>query len=241
MPAARSLTLAAAALALGLAPAAGAGAPAPPPKPPNGVQATTARLLAPVTARRAPRLTARRITVVQPVAPLAGGSTVLLVRSATRVNGRLWLKVLLPIRPNGTAGWIPADVARLQRNRLRIIIRQESRRLDLYRAGRRILRAPIAIGKAETPTPIGRFAIAERIPTHDAAGFLGPFVMPITGYSRVLNEYAGGNGRVAIHGTSQPWVIGTRASHGCIRLYNADITRLARVVTPGTQVEIRAR
>jgi lipoprotein-anchoring transpeptidase ErfK/SrfK len=132
-------------------------------------------------------------------------------------------------------------VARLQRNRLRIIIRVQSRRLDLYRSGRRILRAPIAVGQDVTPTPVGRFAIAERIPTNDAAGFLGPFVMPITGYSRVLNEYAGGNGRVAIHGTSQPWVIGTQASHGCIRLHNADITRLARIVTPGTQVEIRPR
>jgi lipoprotein-anchoring transpeptidase ErfK/SrfK len=241
MATARLLILAAAALALGLAPAAGSGAPSPPPKPPNGTQATTARVLAAVTARGAPRLTARRIAVVQPFAPLAGGSTVLLVRGATRVNGRLWLKVLLPVRPNGTMGWIPANVARLQRNRLRVIIRVQSRRLDLYRSGRRILRAPIAVGQAVTPTPVGRFAIAERIPTNDAAGFLGPFVMPITGYSRVLNEYAGGNGRVAIHGTSQPWVIGTQASHGCIRLYNADITRLARIVTPGTQVEIRPR
>jgi lipoprotein-anchoring transpeptidase ErfK/SrfK len=66
-------------------------------------------------------------------------------------------------------------------------------------------------------------------------------VLPITGYSRVLNEYAGGNGRVAIHGTSQPWVIGTRASNGCVRLYNRDIRKLARLVRPGAQVEIRPR
>jgi lipoprotein-anchoring transpeptidase ErfK/SrfK len=65
--------------------------------------------------------------------------------------------------------------------------------------------------------------------------------MPITGYSRVLNEYAGGNGRVAIHGTSQPQVIGTRASHGCVRLYNRDVRKLARMIQPGAQVEIRPR
>ena len=211
------------------------------PKKPNGKQATTARLLAPVTARRAPRFSGKAIATLQPIASLGGGPTVLVVKRAKRFDGRLWLRVLLPIRPNGRQGWIPADVARLQRNRVRIIIRQESRRLDLYRGGRRIARFPVAVGKAATPTPNGRFAIAERINTHLPNGFLGPWVLPITGYSRVLNEYAGGNGRVAIHGTSQPWVIGTRASHGCVRLYNRDIRKLARLVRPGAQVEIRRR
>jgi lipoprotein-anchoring transpeptidase ErfK/SrfK len=222
-----------------LAPAQAATPPLP--KKPNGKQATTARVLAPVTARRYPTFRSRAVTVVQPIAPLGGGPTVLLVKQARRVDGRLWLRVLLPIRPNNAQGWIPADVARLQRNRTRIIIRQESRRLDLYRNGRRILRLPVAVGKPSTPTPYGRFAIAERIATNLPNGFLGPYVMPITGYSRVLNEYAGGNGRVAIHGTSEPRVIGTRASNGCIRLYNSDVRRLVRLVKPGTQVEIRRR
>lgn len=229
--------------AIGVALAATAPAAAAPraPEKPNGKQATTARLLAPVTARQAPRATAKAITTVQPIAPLGGGPTVLVVKRAKRFDGRLWLRVLLPIRPNGRQGWIPANVARLQKNRMRVIIRQESRRLDLYRNGKRIARFPVAVGKASTPTPNGRFAIAERINTQLPKGFLGPWVLPITGYSRVLNEYAGGNGRVAIHGTSQPQVIGTRASHGCVRMYNRDVRRLAQEIQPGTQLEIRPK
>jgi lipoprotein-anchoring transpeptidase ErfK/SrfK len=79
--------------------------------------------------------------------------------------------------------------------------------------------------------------VAEKIPV--PSGFLGPMVLPTTGFSEVLNEYAGGNGRFAMHGTSQPWLIGTRASHGCIRHTNADITSIAMLVSPGTPIIIR--
>ena len=64
--------------------------------------------------------------------------------------------------------------------------------------------------------------------------------MPLTGFSETLNEFAGGNGRVAIHGTSLPSLIGTQASHGCMRMHNGDIVRLARLAAPGTPVAIRA-
>jgi RimJ/RimL family protein N-acetyltransferase len=99
----------------------------------------------------------------------------------------------------------------------------------------------VAVGKPGTETPRGRdFAIAERIPTGDPGHFLGPVVLPITGYSEVLNEFAGGNGRVAIHGTSLPELIGSAVSHGCIRMYNRDVVRLARLAQPGTPLTIRS-
>jgi len=69
------------------------------------------------------------------------------------------------------------------------------------------------VGTSSTPTPRGRFAIAERIEMNNPGNFLGPIVLPITGYSEVLNEFAGGDGRVAIHGTSAPQLIGTSVSH----------------------------
>jgi len=43
---------------------------------------------------------------------------------------------------------------------------------------------------------------------------------------------------VGIHGTDEPWVVGSYASHGCVRLRNSDITTLAGLVVPGTPVEI---
>jgi lipoprotein-anchoring transpeptidase ErfK/SrfK len=164
---------------------------------------------------------------------------VLLVTGRAVVDGRPWVRVRLPVRPNGSEGWVPTDVVRFNHTPLRIVIDQSERSLTLYRRGRRILRTTVAIGTPATPTPNGRFAVAERILTHTPGAFLGPVVMPLTGYSDTLNEYAGGNGRVAIHGTSLPDLLGTRASHGCIRVANRDIVRISRLVRPGAPVLIR--
>jgi lipoprotein-anchoring transpeptidase ErfK/SrfK len=103
------------------------------------------------------------------------------------------------------------------------------------------VRAPVAVGRPGTETPLSRdFAIAEMIPTYDPGGFLGPIVFPITGYSERLYTFAGGNGRVGIHGTSLPGLIGTAVSNGCIRMHNRDILRLSRLVRPGTPLTIRS-
>ena len=180
------------------------------------------------------------VTVLQPVAPLGGGPTSLLVTAVRRdAKGHRWVRVMLPVRPNESQGWMDADNFRFIRTKLRVVIDQTDRRLTLYRNGRILLRFPVAVGKAETPTPTGRFAVAEMVRTHSPGAFLGPVVFPLTGYSKVLNEYAGGNGRVAMHGTSLPQLIGTRASHGCIRIRNADVVRLSRLVRPGVPVTIR--
>ena len=234
------------ALALSLAgTAAGAGTPSAPaadaPSPPTARQAWVGRVLVRVTARTAPRFSARRKAVVETLAPFEKGPTVLLITRAVEIDGVRWVEVLLPIRPNGARGWIPQDVVRLSLTRVRIAIDLGDRRLRVLRGGRQVMSARIAIGMAGTPTPTGRFfAIAETIETNTPGGFLGPIVMPLTGFSETLNEFAGGDGRVAIHGTSLPSLIGTQASHGCMRMLNADILRLARLAAPGTPVAISA-
>jgi lipoprotein-anchoring transpeptidase ErfK/SrfK len=227
---------------VGPAGAAPVAAPAPAPvAAPTARESWTANVLAPVVARAAPAGRATPITVLRPIAPIGRGGTVLAVRAVRRAaGGRLWVRVLLPIRPNGREGWVPADVLRFRRTRLRIMIDQSERRLTLFRSGRTVLRAPVAIGKPATPTPNGRFAVAELIRTNQPGAFLGPVVFALTGYSEKLNEFAGGDGRVAVHGTSLPQLIGTRASNGCIRLRNRDAVRLLRVVRPGVPVTIRA-
>lgn len=42
----------------------------------------------------------------------------------------------------------------------------------------------------------------------------------------MLEQFAGGQGVVGIHGTDRPESVGTNASHGCIRMRNEDVTRL---------------
>jgi len=219
---------------------AGDGSQSAVPKPPTPRLAWVGRVLAPVTARRAPRRSARAKTVLQPLAPLGKGPTVLLITRTLVRDGERWVEVILPIRPNGARGWVPADVLRIRSTPMRVVIDVGDRRLALYRAGKLAMRAPVAVGVPATPTPLGTsFAIAERIPTNTPGAFLGPIVLPLTGYAEQLNEFAGGDGRVAIHGTSLPQLIGTAVSHGCIRMHNSDITRLSRLAHAGTPVTIR--
>lgn len=221
----------------------GTGPPAGPvPAAPTSRLAWVARVVVPtVTAYAAPRRGSAVKKVLASSAPFFHGPTQLLVTRTTVVDGERWIEVLLPVRPNGSRGWIRADDTVMSTTTLRIVIDLSDHRLTLYRANRMVLRAGVVIGKSGTPTPRGPdFAIAEVIPTNTPGAFLGPIVMPLTGYSQTLNEFAGGNGRVAVHGTSDPSLIGTSASHGCVRMSNTNILRMARLVRAGTPVAIRA-
>ena len=214
--------------------------------PPSPVAAPTAkrswagRLLVVATARANPGPGGKPLRLLQPIAPLGAGPVWLQVRGVKVVAGVRWVKVLMPVRPNGSTGWVRASDFVFRPIDLRIDIDLGDRRLTLLRKGKRVRSWTVAIGTPENPTPTGRFAIAEVIPTGDPKAFLGPLVLPITGFSDTLNEFAGGNGRVAIHGTSEPELIGQRVSHGCIRMRNADVQALTRLVRGGTPVIIRA-
>ena len=214
-------------------------APKSPIAPPNPRRSWAGRLLVVATARMNPTPGGKPLRLVQPIAPLGAGPVWLQVRGVKVVAGVRWVKVLLPVRPNGRTGWIRASDMVFRPIDQRIDVDLSDRTLKLFRKGKRIRTFRVAVGTPENPTPTGRFAIAEVIPTGDPKAFLGPIVMPITGFSEALNDYAGGNGRVAIHGTSQPELIGQRVSHGCIRMRNADIRRLNRLVRSGTPVIIR--
>lgn len=234
------LTTTAVALALGAGTGAAAPAAADVPAPPTAKRAWVGRVVAPVVARAAPRADAKPRMKVSPIAPFYGGATRLLITRSTVRDGVRWAEVLLPVRPNGTRGWVPADFLTMSTTPMRIAIDVSQRRLRLFRAGKRVMDVPIAVGAPSTPTPTGPlFAIAETVPTNQPGAFLGPYVLPLTGYSETLNEFAGGNGRVAIHGTSLPGLIGQAVSHGCMRMRNADVTRLAGAARPGTPVSIR--
>jgi lipoprotein-anchoring transpeptidase ErfK/SrfK len=210
------------------------------PPAPNARQSWIATIHSRVVVRTAPRPGAPRRMVLSPTAPFAGGIVQLAISRSVVRDGELWVEVLLPRRPNGARGWIHGDAVTLSSTPFRVEIRLRSTTLIVYRAGRPFFRARIGVGKSNTPTPVGRFAIAETIQTNLPRGFLGPIVLPITGYSRVFNEFMGGDGRVAIHGTSLPGLLPGAISNGCIRLTNRDIARLARVAKPGVRVDIRS-
>jgi lipoprotein-anchoring transpeptidase ErfK/SrfK len=108
----------------------------------------------------------------------------------------------------------------------------------LFKGRRPVLRTKIAKGRAVSPTPTGRYFVTDLLRPPDPQGFYGPYALGLSAHSPVYTTFAGGDGQVGLHGTNQPSVLGTDVSHGCIRVANPVITRLARLVPLGTPVDI---
>ena len=159
-----------------------------------------------------------------------------LLRERLTKDGATWVQLRIPTRPNGQTGWVPLSALEsFEVVHTEIVVDRAARTLTLYRNGRRILQAPVGVGKPSTPTPPGHFWVTEEFPSYDA--FYGPFLMATSDYS-VLSEWPGG-GIVGIHGTNEPQLVPGDPSHGCIRMHNADIARLARLVPIGTPILVR--
>jgi lipoprotein-anchoring transpeptidase ErfK/SrfK len=237
--AAAGLAAACAAVALTAAPATAATAPRAIASRPTTTEAWTARVLLPVHTRSAPRASARKTSKLPVTAPYNGGSNVLLVLAARagRENG-VWYRVRLASRPNDAAGWVPAEAVQVKRTPYRVVVRLGARKLELLRAGKVVGRWSVAIGTPANPTPAGRFAISEIVRQPRASGFFGTYIITVTAHSENLSEFDGGDGRVALHGTNRPQLLGQAVSHGCVRLSNPVATRIARTVPPGAPVDI---
>jgi lipoprotein-anchoring transpeptidase ErfK/SrfK len=149
-----------------------------------------------------------------------------------------WLQVDLPVRPNGTTGWIRDDGVAMVEVAHAITIDLAARTLTLTDGGEPVLTTPIAIGTDEYPTPTGRFFVVDKLATGDPDDVYGPFALGLSGHSDVLTEFAGGDGQVGIHGTNDPATIGAAVSHGCVRVPNDVVTTLSDTVALGTLVTI---
>ena len=162
-----------------------------------------------------------------------------LATAAGRACGGRWYRVQLPVRPNGSTGWVRAAALALEPVSTRVVVDLSARRLWLYRHGRVVLRATVGVGAPATPTPTGRYYVNQRLVPDDAAGPFGPAALGISAFSPVLTWWAQG-GPVAIHGTNEPWSIGQAVSNGCVRLPNVTLKRVFAAVGAGTPVIIRA-
>jgi len=149
-----------------------------------------------------------------------------------------WYRVQLPIKPNGVTGYVRASAVGTGPVRSRVVVDLSAKRLTLYRRGRPVLRAPVAVGSSATPTPPGRYYVNQRLIPPDPGGPYGPAAIGISASSNVLTGWAQG-GPIAIHGTNEPWSIGHAVSNGCIRLHNDVLQRLFKVTPAGTPVVIR--
>lgn len=160
----------------------------------------------------------------------------LALRSSS-VYGATWIQLSIPGRPNGLTGWVPASaLGEMHVTHDDLRVNRETLRAELFRKGRAIWAAPIGVGRPSLPTPGGRFFVTEKL-SGFGDPFYGPYLLGTSAYAPTLTEWPGG-GVIGIHGTDEPQLIPGRPSHGCIRLRNADITRLWHFIEVGTPVEI---
>jgi lipoprotein-anchoring transpeptidase ErfK/SrfK len=105
----------------------------------------------------------------------------------------------------------------------------------------------VAVGQPAYPTPTGRFAITSKqvnpvwsVPNSPWAGELqGTTVDGGSAANPLKARWMGIANGVGIHGTGEDYSIGTRASHGCIRMHVADVIDLFKRVPVGTAVLIQ--
>jgi lipoprotein-anchoring transpeptidase ErfK/SrfK len=188
-------------------------------------------------ARATPDASGATVTQVTRRTP-EGTSNVLQVLSRTRdAAGRVWVRVRLAVLPNGTTGWLPrAAISGYRTVRTRLRVDLGRLRVTLFRDGRAVLNAPVGVGEPQWPTPRGHFLVRNKL-VRFRSPFYGPLAFGTSARSAVLTDWPDG-GFVGIHGTSRPDLVPGRVSHGCIRMRNPDILRLARLMPVGTPITV---
>lgn len=152
-----------------------------------------------------------------------------------------WDKVYLPLRPNGSTGWIRDSAVSLALDPYHVVVSLSSHRVTVWKGKKIILRQRAGVGRAVVPTPTGTYFIVELLKQPNPNGVYGPYAFGLSAFSNVLTTFGGGPGQIGLHGTNEPGRLGTNVSHGCIRISNAGITMLARLLPLGTPVLITRR
>ncbi len=173
-------------------------------------------------------------TSTLPLHNYLGAPLVLLV---TAVQGA-WVQAYIPQRPNEATAWVPLADVTLSSVPCHIVVGIAAHELTLYCNNVVTFQTTVATGAPSAPTPTGSFFVAYMVKLTDPEDAYGPYALGTSAFSNTYFSFEGGPGQIGIHGTNQPWVIGSYASHGCVRLTNAAITALAGKVVPGTPVEI---
>lgn len=190
-----------------------------------------------VAARKSPSPHASVIKVMHDFRPDFRPQEILAVEKRVGADGDVWYRISLPMRPNGTYGWIPATSVSLSPTSSRIVVDLSARTIDVYRHEKHAWRGIVAVGAPGRETPLGHYYVAARfVPYHDP--FLGVFAVETSAYSK-LTEWPGG-GVVGIHGTDEPQLLGEAVSHGCVRVSNQTADALKRLAPLGTPIWIKA-
>jgi lipoprotein-anchoring transpeptidase ErfK/SrfK len=181
-----------------------------------------------------------------PTVPTSKVPQVFLVKQQ---RGDGWVQVLLPVRPNGSTGWVKSDDVTLTANPYSIDVELSKHTITVNNGSQVIYTGPVAIGATDpplpdvghaTPTPTGEYYLRVLLQAPDPNTVYGPYAYGLSSHSETLDSFAGGDAEVGIHGNNDASVLGKDATHGCIRMDNAAITMLAKQLPLGTPVTVNA-
>ncbi len=151
-----------------------------------------------------------------------------------------WLRVVVPERPNGAAAWIPAGAAQLGGTDVAVVVDRSARTLTVRRGGHTLMRIAVGVGQPEHPTPLGRYAVTDKLRMDGPGTDYGCCALALSGHQPHLPQGWTGLDRIAVHGTNRPSTIGAASSLGCMHASDRDLRRLLRVVPLGAPVFVRA-
>jgi lipoprotein-anchoring transpeptidase ErfK/SrfK len=179
-----------------------------------------------------------------PAVARLGGETEFGSRTTVAVaahRGR-WLGVVTTHVPNGRLGWVDPQESRVRTSttRVRVVIDLSARRLVVRRGGEVVRRMTVAIGRAGSPTPVGRFAVTDKLPGSRYGSYYGCCILALSAHQPNLPPGWTGGDRIAVHGTNDPSSIGGAVSAGCPRASAEDMRFLMRAVPLGAPVTVRA-
>jgi lipoprotein-anchoring transpeptidase ErfK/SrfK len=151
-----------------------------------------------------------------------------------------WLAVISTLQPNGRVSWVRERAVRLTRTKLSLTL-DRSRRLLLLKSGSTVVRRmTVGVGRAESPTPTGRFAVTDKLSGYRYSAAYGCCIVALSAHQPYLPAGWTGGDRIAIHGTNVPSSIGVASSAGCPHARDADLRVLMRRVPLGAPVFIKA-
>jgi lipoprotein-anchoring transpeptidase ErfK/SrfK len=191
-----------------------------------------------------------RVETTVPVLTRPGGARLATVGSTTQfgsarvlsVVGRSgrWLHVATADLPTGRNGWLDRTQPGLaiHSTRLSIVVHLGQRRLDLLRDDQVVRSAPVGIGAPGSPTPVGRFAVTDKLAGSAFSPVYGCCILALSAQQTHLPAGWHGGNRIAIHGTNVPSSIGAAVSTGCLHADKADLRYLMARVPLGTPVTV---
>jgi hypothetical protein len=149
-----------------------------------------------------------------------------------------WLGVVSTAGGNNRIAWLDVkrDRPRMWRSAYSLHADLSARTLELWRGSKVVRRIAVGIGAPTTPTPVGRFAMTDKLIPAKGQSFYGCCLLALSGHQPHLRPGWAGGDRIAIHGGST----GGAASAGCLHASDADLRRLMKLLPVGTPVYIRA-